>query len=280
VGDTITPAVAVDVVDAFGNLVTSNNSNVTIALTTGPGTLSGTLTVAASSGVASFSNLSINAAGADKLTATDGSLTPATSSTFFVGGVLTKLVVVSQTDSTTPTGTVPLDVTVAGEDQFGALVTTNTSTVTATIHARKAGGAVSETASAQLDNGYAIFHLSLPGGTGTYSVSFGDGVATAAAADPVQLRSVPLKFQWWYKSTTLSSSSSTIEQFASPPPIDSAAPALSALPDSEPLVAAFTPLPTSNTNLDAPTALNANNPPDLLMANSALNNPSHDRLLN
>ena len=84
-GAAISPAVQVSVEDANGNVVTSDNSSVTIAIGANPGngTLSGTLTVAAVNGVATFNGLSINKAGTGyTLTATDGSLTGATSSTF------------------------------------------------------------------------------------------------------------------------------------------------------------------------------------------------------
>ena len=57
----------------------------TLAIGTNPGggTLSGTTTVAAVNGVATFSNLSINKVGTGyTLTASDGSLTAATSSSF------------------------------------------------------------------------------------------------------------------------------------------------------------------------------------------------------
>ena len=66
-------------------MVTSDTSNVTLAITTNPpgnGVLSGSATVAAS-GVATFSNLSINKLGNGYvLTATDGTLTSATSNSF------------------------------------------------------------------------------------------------------------------------------------------------------------------------------------------------------
>jgi uncharacterized repeat protein (TIGR03803 family) len=277
VNHTITPAVDVDVVDAFGNLVPTDNSNVTIALTTGPGTLSGTLTVAASSGVASFADLAIDTAGADKLTATDGSLASATSNTFYTGGVLSQLVVVSQTSNATPSGTVPLNVTIAAEDINDVLVITDTSTVTATIHARTAGGATTETSTAQFSNGYANFHFSLPSQTGTYSISFADGVATAAAAAPVHLRAVPLKYQWWYKSTTISSVNSAGSQFGAARPTGNAAVVTPAL--NEPLVAAFTALPATNSDPNAPTALNPTSASALKTPTSALNNSNRHGLV-
>src|SRR5207244_3426790 len=61
-GVAISPAVQVTVQDTFGNTVTSSNASITVAIGTNPGggILSGTTTVAASGGLASFSNLSID----------------------------------------------------------------------------------------------------------------------------------------------------------------------------------------------------------------------------
>src|SRR5213078_3121620 len=64
-GVAISPAITVRIEDAFANLVTSDTRNVTLAIGTnaGGGTLSGTTTIAASGGVATFSDLSINKTG-------------------------------------------------------------------------------------------------------------------------------------------------------------------------------------------------------------------------
>ncbi|HYK11328.1 MAG TPA: hypothetical protein VEV39_11055 [Gemmatimonadales bacterium] len=67
-GSTITPAVQVQVVDAFGNPVTAYSGNVTIALAHDgsvlrDASLQGTTTVTATSGRASFSNLHIDQSG-------------------------------------------------------------------------------------------------------------------------------------------------------------------------------------------------------------------------
>src|SRR5437867_8707349 len=61
-GAVISPAVAVAIQDASGTTVTSAAGAVTVALGANPGgaTLSGATTVNAVSGVATFSNLSIN----------------------------------------------------------------------------------------------------------------------------------------------------------------------------------------------------------------------------
>jgi hypothetical protein len=102
--------VKVEVLDPSGQLVTSSTAAITIAITAtanpGSGTLSGTTTVNAIGGVASFSDLSINQPGIGyRLTATSsdgdelrnepGEMSPATSAHFTIWGAL-------QQCSTTP----------------------------------------------------------------------------------------------------------------------------------------------------------------------------------
>ncbi len=84
-GVAITPAVTVQVLDSNGNVVTTDTSMVTLSIGTNPGggTLSGTTSVAAINGVATFSNLVIFSPGTGyTLTASDGALTSATSAAF------------------------------------------------------------------------------------------------------------------------------------------------------------------------------------------------------
>src|SRR5262249_31938220 len=85
-GAVISPAVTVQVQDAFGNLVTSDNTRqVTVALANNPtaATLSGTTTATVSGGVATFGTLSVNKAGTGyTLRATSGTLLGATSAAF------------------------------------------------------------------------------------------------------------------------------------------------------------------------------------------------------
>jgi hypothetical protein len=82
-GATIAPAVTVVVKDSSGNPVTGALNPVTIALTTGSG-LAGTLTATPQNGIATFSNLSVSAAGTYTLSATSPGLTSATSSSFII----------------------------------------------------------------------------------------------------------------------------------------------------------------------------------------------------
>jgi hypothetical protein len=77
----ITPAVTVRVLDAYGNLVTSANTDaVTLTLGNNPG---GTTTATVSGGVATFNNLTLNQPGTGyTLKASSGTLTGATSAAF------------------------------------------------------------------------------------------------------------------------------------------------------------------------------------------------------
>ena len=87
-GTNIAPAVTVDLLDKYGNVVTSDSSGtVTIALGANPGhaTLGGTPSASVFNGVATFGNLTVSAAGNGyTLIAKEGLLSPVTSSSFNV----------------------------------------------------------------------------------------------------------------------------------------------------------------------------------------------------
>src|SRR5262249_26423027 len=103
-GNAISPAVTVKVEDQYGNVVTSDSSNVTIGSSTTAFTTSSTLTVAAKSGVATFSNIDPTTAGtSNTLSASDGSLTGATSNPFTANPTApSKLPFTVQPPTTTP----------------------------------------------------------------------------------------------------------------------------------------------------------------------------------
>ncbi|WP_263366720.1 beta strand repeat-containing protein [Edaphobacter bradus] len=131
-GSAVSPAVTIQVRDVNGNLVTTNSSNVTIAISSG-GVLSGgsTLTVAASGGVATFSNLVPTRSGSFTLSATDGSLTGTTSSSFTVNAAAAnKLVWGQQPPSSITRGTtISPAMTVFVEDQYGNLTSSASNVV-------------------------------------------------------------------------------------------------------------------------------------------------------
>ena len=103
-GVSITPGVTVEVLDVDGNLVTGAATAITLAIGTNPGNgkLSGAVKVNAINGVATFSNLSINAAGVGyTLKATASGLTGANSYPFTIlppAPILTLTKSVSQLD--------------------------------------------------------------------------------------------------------------------------------------------------------------------------------------
>ena len=96
-GATITPPVTVRIVDGFGNL-TASTATVNLALGTNPGgaTLGGTTSRTAVAGVATFNDLSLNAAGAGyTLTAASGVLSGATSAGFTIGAATSTTAIAS-----------------------------------------------------------------------------------------------------------------------------------------------------------------------------------------
>src|SRR5207253_502486 len=127
-GSALSPAVAVQVLDLYGNLVALDQTDaVSLALGTnaGGGTLGGTTTATVSNGVASFGNLSINKTGTGyTLKATSGSLGAATSSTFNITPGAASQLVFGQQPTNTPAGsTISPAVTVQILDANGNVVT-------------------------------------------------------------------------------------------------------------------------------------------------------------
>ena len=107
----------VEIRDPYGNK-TADTDSIVLTLTTGTGALSGSASVPAVAGVATFSGLSINLTGSDKvLTATDGGITK-TSNAFTINpGALNDFLVSAATG--TPNAGVNLDVTVTARDAQG-----------------------------------------------------------------------------------------------------------------------------------------------------------------
>jgi hypothetical protein len=125
----------VTVEDAAGNTVTTDNSHVILTLPGHPGLPSG-CSQSENAGIITFSNCTIDIAGNGyQLTATDGGLTPDTSTSFDVSSGPAAVLAFSTQPATTAGGglafTTQPQVTV--QDAVGNTVTTDTSTVTLTI---------------------------------------------------------------------------------------------------------------------------------------------------
>jgi hypothetical protein len=192
-GATITPSVVVVIEDQFGNVVTSDNAAVTIAVNSGPSTaLNGTLTVNAVNGVATFSNLSLNTAGVYTLFAADSAdLINAVSSSFTISAAAAQqLVFVQQPTSTTANTVIAPAVTVAVEDQFGNLETADSSSVTIAINSGPAGATLAGTLTVNAVNGVATFStLSLNTG-GTYTLAASDAALAHAISGSFNITAV------------------------------------------------------------------------------------------
>ena len=168
-GATINPPVTVQVQDSLGNVVTSDTSAVTLAISANPasGTLGGTATQNAVNGVATFNNLSINNAGNGyTLGATDGSLTAATSSSFNIVGPAAKLAFGVQPVNTATGATISPPITVKVEDANGNVVASSTASVTLAIGTNPGAGTLGGTQTVNAVNGVATFNNVFINGAG------------------------------------------------------------------------------------------------------------------
>jgi hypothetical protein len=136
-GVTIAPAVAVTLLDGFGNPV--SGQNVTLTLSTGTGALGGTATqMTDGSGIATFPDLSINLVGGKNLTATAGALT-VISNPFTITVSAPAIITFAQQPTDAVAGaTIAPAVTVSVTDAFtnpiiGANITLNLSTGTGVL---------------------------------------------------------------------------------------------------------------------------------------------------
>ena len=175
VGATLSP-VTVDVEDEGGALLTTATTSVTLSIS-GGGTLSGTTTVAATGGVATFSDLAVPAVGAYTLTATDGSDAPATSIPFTV--VEPHLAFAAGPPVAVATGALLSTIVVDVDGLADAPLVGDGSTVTLTL---SAGGTLLGTATTAAVDGVATFPDLSVSATGTYTLSATDGVDTAATS--------------------------------------------------------------------------------------------------
>ncbi|MFN7453528.1 MAG: LamG-like jellyroll fold domain-containing protein [Pseudobdellovibrionaceae bacterium] len=143
-----------EVRDTYGNRVTDSSAGVVVALTTGTGTLSGTVSVSASSGVVTFTNLRLNLVGTNKvLTATSAGLSSAVSNAFTItNGAPSQLVFTSQPTSATAGMNFASQPVVEIRDSAGNVVPTSAS-VTLTA----ANGTLLGTSTVSAVNGVVTF---------------------------------------------------------------------------------------------------------------------------
>lgn len=166
-----------------GQIVTSDNSTVTLSIASGPGSFASgtTLTATAVNGVATFSNVILNVAGTYTFTASDSGRTSATSSAVTIAAARASKVVFQALPSTGTVGTVVGSVKVAIEDQYGNVVTTSNASVT--LNASGAGFRAGSTTTVTAVNGVATFNNLAFASAGSYTLNAtSSGLATATSA--------------------------------------------------------------------------------------------------
>ncbi len=185
----------VTIQDAYGNTVTNGadgGAPLTISLNSGTGTLSGTTTVTAALGVATWSGLSIDTIGSKVLRVNKpdltgsggaGTLTANSSSFSITSGGATKLAFTTQPGGGTADSAWGQQPVIAVQDSFGNTVTSVTASITLIIGTNPGTGALSGTATVNAINGIATFVGLSINKTGTgYSLTASSSGLTGATS--------------------------------------------------------------------------------------------------
>ncbi len=182
-----TLVVAVDAVDAYGNVDPSFTGSVQIALASNPAgdTLGGTTSLAASSGVASFLDLSLTkAAEGITLEATATDVGSVVSSQFqVIAASATKLVVITQPPNLLLAGQA-FSVVVAAEDSYGNIDPSYSQNVSIALSTNPTGASLSGGSAVMTNGGKATFaNLSID--------RAGNGYVLQASASPLSVSTNP-----------------------------------------------------------------------------------------
>ena len=173
--------------DNFGNVDTSFSGPVTVALASGSsGSLSGTTTMTASGGVATFADLVDSASGPISFSATSGTLTGTSTGTVPVSPApAAKLVIQMQpSQSATAGSTLATQPVIYEEDQFGNLLTGD-NTTSVTVYLGSGNGPLQGTLSATVTGGVARFAGLADQAAGTISLLFTGAGLTSIPSVPI-----------------------------------------------------------------------------------------------
>jgi hypothetical protein len=185
-GVAISPAVVVDLKDQFGNIASADNSFVAMTLASGPGALTGTATVQAAAGVATFSNLILDTVGTYTIQPTDGALAGPVSAAFAVQiGPAAKLVFDQQPVDAVAGSVLSPAVTVDVTDMGGNLVGNNAPNVTLALGTGTFSAASTTTVTA--GNGVATFNALSINDPGTYTLTASADFLASANSNPFSL---------------------------------------------------------------------------------------------
>ena len=199
--------------DNSGNVDTSFNGTVTVALDTNPGgaTLGGTLSVAAQSGVATFSNLTLNKSGSGYTLLVSGSgLGGSTTTAITVTpAAASQLVVSSQPPGSVLAGS-GFGLVVTAEDPFDNVDTNFVGSVAVALLNNPGVATLGGTVSVTAQNGVATFSgltLNEPGIGYTLSVSSSGLTAATTSAFNVQTQIATVAVGWGTQTATLQTAS-------------------------------------------------------------------------
>ena len=185
-GTAVAPAPSVLVVDVSNNPVAG--ATVTFTATAGEGTVSNGTVLTNGSGVATVGSWTLSGtAGTNHLSALVGSLTPVTFTATVTPGAASALALQTQPSATVANGAaLATQPVVRIVDGFGNVITSATTTVTATLQG--AGATLGGTASVAAVGGVATFtDLSLTGTAGTYPLAFAASGLTGVTSGNVAL---------------------------------------------------------------------------------------------
>ncbi len=184
---TIQPVVIIE--DGSNNRDYADGSTVTASVTGAGGTVTSATAIAVN-GLATFSGLAINAlSGSYTLTFTDGSLTSAQSASITVSpGPAAKLIITTEPSASVAAGAaLSQQPVIKVEDSGGNLVTSNASTVTATL---TSGSGTITNPNATAVGGIATFSgLAINSPAGLYTLTFSDGALTTAISSSITVNS-------------------------------------------------------------------------------------------
>jgi hypothetical protein len=171
------------IIDSGGNTVTNSSVDVVASISSGTGTLSGITTVAASSGIATFTNLAITGTvGTFTLTFTPTSLTATTSNSLTItAGPASKVSITRASVGTQRRTAFTTQPQITIQDVSNNTITSSTAVVNATV---SAGGTLVGTTTATASSGIATFNgLGVDGNVGTtYTITYtAEGLTVATA---------------------------------------------------------------------------------------------------
>lgn len=195
-GNPISPAVQVAVQDADGQTLAGRTDAITLQIGTNPGgaTLGGQVTRNAVSGVATFSDLTLDQVGTDyTLTASATGLTGATSAAFNVSAEPVAQLAFSVQPTTTAAGAaIDPAVTVEIRDQSGAVLTARTDQITISLQQNPGGGALVGSTTAAAVAGVATFsNLTLQKAADGYRLAASTANAAGASSDEFEIVAGP-----------------------------------------------------------------------------------------